>query len=284
MGDDYAFRYRAINAIGPGEWSDIVILKAAIFPAPPGKPYYIGSTADSITLGLPQTDDNGGSKIRAYELYRDDGDLSSDITTQVTDYNGVDQDYRVENLTPGIVYRFTTYALNDYGVSPASLILTIASSHLPDPPTDIVIDWPQSSKTSMMVQWQAPTVQPDSIITGYLLEMDQGNLGSIFELIYDGSEDNNNLYYLKQGLTNGLLYTFRVYALNFNGMSVASAEATYYACTAPAGFARAEIVEQTQNEIEISWVPPIDDGGCRIISYIIYRDDGLGSNIDTEVN
>lgn len=77
MGDDYAFRYRAINAIGPGDWSDIVILKAATFPAPPSKPYYIGSTADSITLGLPKTKDNGGSKIRSYELFRDEGDLSS---------------------------------------------------------------------------------------------------------------------------------------------------------------------------------------------------------------
>ena len=81
MGEDYAFRYRAINAVGRGEWSDVSVLKAATVPLVPTKPYYITSTASTIKLGLIPTDDNGGAKIRRYELYRDEGDLSSDITT-----------------------------------------------------------------------------------------------------------------------------------------------------------------------------------------------------------
>ena len=31
-GEDYAFRYRAINAIGAGIWSNIAIIKAATIP------------------------------------------------------------------------------------------------------------------------------------------------------------------------------------------------------------------------------------------------------------
>lgn len=141
MGQDYAFRYRAINAVGPGEWSDTVILKAATVPSPPGKPYYIGSTATTVTLGLPETTDNGGAKIRSYQLFRDSGDLSSDITTEVTAYDGTSQEFIVEGLTAGVVYRFAYYAVNDFGTSDPSLILTIASTELPEPPTDIVIDW-----------------------------------------------------------------------------------------------------------------------------------------------
>ena len=114
--------------------------------------------------------------------------------------------------------------------------------------------------------------------------MDQGNLGSEFSLIYDGSQNNNDLFYLKRGLTNGLLYTFRAYAINFNGVSVASDPATFYACTAPTDFSRPQIVTQTNTAITISWVPPIDAGGCRITSYVVYRDDGLGGDITTEVN
>jgi hypothetical protein len=88
IGNDYAFRYRAINLVGAGPWSDTVVFKAATIPAPPGKPYYISSTATTVKLGLVPTDDNGGSKIREYRLYRDNGDLTSDITTQITDYDG----------------------------------------------------------------------------------------------------------------------------------------------------------------------------------------------------
>lgn len=151
IGNDYAFRYRAINLVGAGPWSDTVILKAATIPTPPGKPYYISSTASTIKLGLVPTDDNGGSKIREYKLYRDEGDLTSDITTQITDYDGFASEYTATGLNPGSVYRFKYTAVNDFGESDDSLVLTIASTELPDPPTDIVIDWDQSDKTSLMI-------------------------------------------------------------------------------------------------------------------------------------
>ena len=66
MGEDYAFRYRGINEIGPGPWSEIGVIKAATIPFPPEEPYYIGSTSTTITLGLLETNDNGGGKIRTY--------------------------------------------------------------------------------------------------------------------------------------------------------------------------------------------------------------------------
>ena len=62
-GETYAFRYRAINAIGFGPWSAISKLDAATVPIPPPKPYYISSTDTSITIGLKATLDNGGSRI-----------------------------------------------------------------------------------------------------------------------------------------------------------------------------------------------------------------------------
>jgi hypothetical protein len=34
-GEQYAFRYRGVNAVGAGEWSEIVVLRAATVPEPP---------------------------------------------------------------------------------------------------------------------------------------------------------------------------------------------------------------------------------------------------------
>lgn len=74
--------------------------------------------------------------------------------------------------------------------------------------------------------------------------MDDG-YGGYFVTIYDGSFDSGTLSFLKSGLTEGLLYTFRVYSLNYNGKSQPSQTASFYACIAPSGFGKPAIVEQS---------------------------------------
>jgi hypothetical protein len=49
-GKTYAFRYRAINAVGPGLWSPITELTAATVSLAPPIPKYFSSTSSSITL------------------------------------------------------------------------------------------------------------------------------------------------------------------------------------------------------------------------------------------
>jgi len=218
-----------------------------------------------------QTIDNGGRIITGYKLRRDPGNLQGPIDILVGGYDGASSTYQVQGLTPGKLYRFQYYAVNAMGESAASATTTVASSALPDAPTNIVINWLISTKTSLGIEWSAPTAVPSSSITGYLLEMDDGH-GGQFSRIYDGSKDNNNLHYLKTGLTTGLLYRFRAFAANYNGVSPASSIASYYVCTEPAEFAKPVVVSQTNSQIEISWEPPGDLGGCSITSYAVLRD------------
>lgn len=116
-GRTYTFRYRAINAVGNGEYSDLLSVKAASKPAAPPKPTYTSSTSTSVTLGLVPSEDNGGSQINTYKLYRDAGNLSSGITTEVTGYDGASSSYTITGLTAGTNYRFAYSAVNDYGES-----------------------------------------------------------------------------------------------------------------------------------------------------------------------
>jgi hypothetical protein len=70
--------------------------------------------------------------------------------------------------------------------------LTIAATELPGSPKDILVDWQRSDQDNLLIKWSAPETEPASLITGYLLEIDDGN-GGQFALAYDGSHDNNNL-------------------------------------------------------------------------------------------
>jgi hypothetical protein len=83
----------------------------------------------------------------------------------------------VTGLEAGLIYRFTYIALNAYGESEPSSILTIGVTDLPDVPSDIVVDWDRSDKDYMMIQWSAPANDPALLITGYTLEMDNGHGG-----------------------------------------------------------------------------------------------------------
>lgn len=156
-----------------------------------------------------------------YKLFRDSGDLSSDLTTEVGDYNGIDTEFTVSELTAGVIYRFNYFALNEFGSSGASPILTIAATTLPDAPTDIAVDWTRSNKTSLFVQWKQPAVEPAALITGYLLQIDDGS-GGQFTTVYDGTENTGDLSYLATNLKTGFIYRFRAFAVNFNGQSAPS--------------------------------------------------------------
>lgn len=75
-----------------------------------------------------------------------------------------------------------------------------------------------------------------------------------------------------QGLTPAKLYTFRVYSVNFNGKSLASNEFSIYACGLPRQFGEPTYVDSTATWISFNWIKPLDDGGCPIFDYTVYRD------------
>lgn len=183
-------------------------------------------------MSLGTTLDNGGSEISRYELYRDEGDLSSPVNVKIDDYDGFGSLLTVTGLTAGKRYRFDFIAVNEYGNSPESFTLTVAASTLPDPPTDIVIDWDLSTKTSLNVKWSDPVNTPASPILGYVLYIDDGD-GGQFSVAYDGSVFPGITNYSVENLTNGLLYRFKARSLNYNGFSEYSEIASYYACTSP---------------------------------------------------
>lgn len=69
------------------------------------------------------------------------------------------------------------------------------------------------------------------------------------------------------GLTTGEQYTFRVFAVNFNGWSVASSTITVYACGVPSDMAAPTFVSSDSSSISIKWTAPTYVGGCNVYDY-----------------
>lgn len=108
--------------------------------------------------------------------------------------------------------------------------------------------------------------------------MDDGQ-GVDFTDVYQGT----NTETIIDGLTAGLTYTFKVAAVNFNGEGSESAETELSACVEPSGIWAPTYASQTSTTVTLRWEAPEDIGGCSITSYAVYRDDGAGGAITTNM-
>lgn len=102
----YRARYRVRNAIGWSGYSPISYLRAAMRPRAPSAPKFVAATANTITITLAPSQDDGGAVITAYELWVDEGDLNSQFT-KVTSYTGLETTFILDaavetSLTPGV--------------------------------------------------------------------------------------------------------------------------------------------------------------------------------------
>jgi len=83
----------------------------------------------------------------------------------------------------------------------------------------------------------------------------------------------------KHNLATGSYYRFKVVAHNFNGASQASEIGTFRVCADPSGLAKpfkiATSISPTPS-ITIGWNAPTYTGGCPILGYEVYVDDGAG--------
>jgi hypothetical protein len=161
------------------------------------------------------------------------GDDQNGIQTQEVGYDGVTMTFRLENLTPGVIYKIASLAVNDQGDSLTSDYILIGASALPEPPVALYKDSLQSNKTALSIYWDS-SPETDMPLTGYILQV--ADYGSVdFQPIYSGSNRPGDLQHTHNGFITGAKYTFRVVTTNFNGESEPSAPFTFNACTRPMG-------------------------------------------------
>lgn len=103
-------------------------------------------------------------------------------------------------------------------------------------------------------------------------------------MVYDGSFNPKITAYMVSNLVTGAYYSFYLRSVNFNGVSSDSQSAVFSVCLAPQQIDRPNYVSSTQNSITLSWNQPSFVGGCPILTYVMYMNDGSTSSNFTEVD
>ena len=188
----YRLKYRAVNEIGEGPWSDVTYVRAATLPKAPPSPVVALADANRIDLILGRTSDDGGTTGAAYryQLYANEGADGTPFHA-ITAYDGSSQTYSVLagddigssgfQFVTGSIYTFKYTAINEVGESEARYLaphLRVAMGGAPSMPVQPVVDEAASNETSIKLDWPLPSTTDDLEVQRYLLWSDLAIPGS----------------------------------------------------------------------------------------------------------
>uniref|UniRef100_A0A669Q3P8 Titin n=1 Tax=Phasianus colchicus TaxID=9054 RepID=A0A669Q3P8_PHACC len=261
-----AYLVKLTNSAGEAtETLNIVVLDK---PGPPTGPVKVDEvTADSITISWEPPKYDGGSSINNYIVEKRD---TSTTIWQIVSATVARTTIKACRLKTGCEYQFRITAENRYGKSTYLTSEPVVAQYpfkLPGPPgTPFVTN---TSKDSMVVQWNEPVNDGGSKIIGYHLEGKERNSILWAKLNRTPIPDTK---FKTTGLEEGLEYEFRVYAENIVGIGKASRASECYIahdpCDPPG---RPEPLIVTRSSVTLQWKKPIYDGGSKITGYVVEK-------------
>jgi hypothetical protein len=284
----YRTRYRVKNIIGWSDYSPISFILAAIPPNQPPMPIIVSASASNIQIAILPSNDPGGAPIDYYEIHRDNGDQGS--YQIINGYDGLSSSIILDQvldtgLVIGKVYRFKVRSHNVKGYSEFSPVASAAYADHPDKPAQPTKILSLSTKTSIAIEWALNTNHhlPGGAVTGYKVFVDDGLNGDFTEVFY-GKNVPSLHELIAADLVQQRPYRFRIQAENFNGFGAMSDIITHWTCLPPSKLDPVEKVYSTSSSMMVRWQAPKDDGGCPILSYALFRDNGVTEIPSIEVN
>jgi hypothetical protein len=187
----YRARYRAINSIGSGEWSNLAYARVAKVPEAPPAPVVSSVDETHIQLALTISSDDGGTGITAYHLYMNEGANGTPMH-EIMAYDQSALSYTIaagnvvdtHTVVSGNIYTIKYLAENAVGKSLDSELLYVALARKPDTPSPPTFDSARSNKTQIVLRWTEGASQ-DIPVAGYRVYSDGGLPGNS-DLVYDG--------------------------------------------------------------------------------------------------
>ena len=183
-----------------------------------------GNSQVALSWSTPQN--NGGSSITNYNVYRGTSSGSETLLAQV----GNDTSYNDGTVTNGQTYFYTVTAVNSVGESYPSNEVSATPIGPPQPPTGLIAT---GALLKINLSWNPPSNDGGSPITGYMIEKSTDN-GNTWATIVS-STGSTGTTYSDSNVLPLVTYTYRVSAINDVGTSSPSniASATTTSATPP---------------------------------------------------
>ncbi|XP_034410301.1 myomesin-3 [Cyclopterus lumpus] len=222
---EYVFRVKSVSRAGNSSYSDEsrpILVKAAIsVPSAPSAIALLLCTGSEMVLGWRAPVCHGGDPVRGY--YLDQMDKSMETWREVNVEPAKERQFKVCNLTSGNLYQFRVFAANMAGVgkpSEASEAFLCEKWTMPEPGCPYDVQFREVRDGSLVLLWAAPLYEGWSPVTGYFLEISQGDQSDDWTALNE--KPIYDTHHKVSDLQAGQTYRLRVLAVNEAGVGCAS--------------------------------------------------------------
>uniref|UniRef100_A0A3Q1HUN7 Myomesin 3 n=1 Tax=Anabas testudineus TaxID=64144 RepID=A0A3Q1HUN7_ANATE len=222
---EYVFRVKSVGRAGNSNYSEEsrpIIIKSAIYvPSAPSAIALLLCTESEMVLGWRAPACNGGDPVRGY--YLDQREEGMDMWREVNVKPAKERQLKVCNLSSGHFYQFRVFAANVVGVgkpSEASEAFLCEKWTKPEPGCPYDLQFREVRESSLVLLWAAPLYEGRNPVTGYLLEISQGDESDKWTRLND--KPISDTHYKVSDLQAGKTYRFRVSAVSNAGVGCAS--------------------------------------------------------------
>ena len=224
---------------------------------------------------------NNGADISSYTiLYHMNGDPVKKQVYNISNSSNLLETYTIDvDISNGYEYYFTVFATNKNGDSEQSILSDLVIPYgKPNAPTDLDIS---SGDMSVTIKWISNSASSSDgngrDISFYTVNLfTNGNIVRSENIV---SKITTNYSYQFDGLTNGLEYTFNIYATTTDiSSSIANLENIVSYSNIPGTVPSKplnisyilDISTTSIGGLEVSWSSPESDGSNNLLEYVIY--------------
>ncbi|XP_035528933.1 myomesin-3 [Morone saxatilis] len=222
---EYVFRVKSVSRAGNSSYSNEsqpILVKSAInVPSAPSAIALLLCTGSEMVLGWRAPASDGGDPVRGY--YLDQKEKGMKTWREVNVKPAKERQFKVCDLTSGHFYQFRVFAANMAGVgkpSEASEAFLCEKWTMPEPGCPYDLEFREVRNSSLVLLWVAPLYVGRSPVTGYFLEISQGDQSGDWTALNE--EPVSDTHYKVSGLQAGQTYRLRVSAVNEAGVGCAS--------------------------------------------------------------
>jgi hypothetical protein len=257
-GLNYIFKIAFVNSAGASLYSDTTdfIMPATTPNAPTGLNQI--SKNNSIELNWIAPEINGGFPIFDYKI-----EYFTSITNEWINFThtpSINTNILVTGLSNGTSYIFKISAENFIGIGSSLVSTDPIKPGILEAPTNV---YGTAQNLAISLNWEAPQDINNSLLN---YKIEKSSDGTNWSEYNKSSNTNNNE--IISGLTNGVSYIFRVYAINNSGISFPSQTSLQVIPGIAPNIPTNLTALSNSSQISLSWSEPINNG-LSIVNYIV---------------